>query len=144
MAAVTLFVRKIPKNTSAQELVDFINSGVSWLARLRSGFKYKIIRVKILTTVYGKTMEPDFHGLVTITPDTIVDSIIRRLRFKHLRGQRVMVRIYHERSAKNDRRNLQNAAAEENFRNLRVKDRRVHIALDFAKDKLQRSSNKSP
>ena len=142
MTAVNLFIRKIPKGTSAQEIREFVESGVSWLSHLKAKFKYRLIRVKILTTLYGKTMEPQFHAIVTIAPDNIAENIISRLRFKQLRGQRVMVRRYYDRSDKNDRRGYQSKAEKEKFLNQRIRDRRIQVVMDFDQEKVKGSSRK--
>ena len=142
MSTITLFIRKIPKGTTVPEIRDYVESGVSWVVRMKAGFKFKILRIHILTTVYGKTMEQDFHGLVTISPESVAEDIIKKLRFKYLRGQRVLVRRYYERNARNDRRSHQNKADADMYRNLRVMDRRVHTTLDYEIEKLKGNSRK--
>lgn len=142
MSTITLFVRNIPTGTTVPEIRDYVESGVSWVIRMKAGFKFKILRVQILTTVYGKTMEQDFHGLVTITPDHVAEDIIKKLRFKYLRGQRVLVRKYYERNASNDRRSRHGKADSDFHRNRRVRDRRVHVPLDYETRRLKNNTRK--
>jgi hypothetical protein len=120
MASVKLFIRKIPANTTLAELRDFIDSGVSWMERFRWGQRYRIIEAKILTIIDRSTREIEFHGLVTIEPDSLADQIIKRLHIKRFKGRRVAVRRYYKRSPLNDRRRDQ----DEPFASLQSSDKR--------------------
>lgn len=125
MTYATLFVRKIPSDTTVTELKDFIDGGVPLLWRIRLGRKFRIVTVKILTIFDKRLMEKEFHGLITIEPEAIADTLIRRLHAKQFKGRRVGVRRFHTRSARKDRRHVgQGNETEDCSQNRRIRDRR--------------------
>lgn len=124
MKSFTLFVRRIPPNTTPGDLKNFADGGVSWLWRLRLGTRYKIAGARILAIRDLRTMEIELHGLVAIEPETLLDHIVNRLDKKHLNGRRVLVRRYHVRSPKNDRRRGQADDVAQAPSDRRVTDRR--------------------
>lgn len=128
MGNVTLFIRKIPKKTTVEEITKFVKGGAPWRARIW----LKITHVSILTTVDKASSETECHGLVTIEPESIAELVIKHLHAKHLNGQRVVVRRYYVRNAKNDR----NSNAEYHG------ERRIREAVTFNAEKVKAFTRK--
>lgn len=124
MATVTLFIRRIPASSSTRELQLFIQDNLPWFWRFRLRGKVRIIATDILTIIDKHTKEAEFHGLVTLEPDSIAEKIIARLNLRHFKGRRVAVRRYHVRDPNNDRRKNQDEATSLKFRDQRLRDRR--------------------
>jgi hypothetical protein len=124
MAAVTLFIRKIPASSSTRELQLFIQDNLPWFWRFRLRGKVRIVATDILTIIDKTTKEAEFHGLDTLEPDSVAEKMIARLNLRHFKGRRVAVRRYQVRDPNNDRRRNQDEATSLKFRDQRLRDRR--------------------
>ncbi len=69
-------------------------------------------------------MASELHGLVTMEPEILADTVIKRLHLRHFKGRRVAVRRYYIRSLLNDRRRNQEYNTAPESHNRRFRDRR--------------------
>lgn len=96
-----VFLRNIPKDTSHQDILDFVGPVVKG-GLLQSGGK--VASIEFLEIQDGNAAIVEYHGLVHILPDEVGLRVIRKLNRQHFKGKRIVVREYVVRSWHNDRR----------------------------------------
>jgi hypothetical protein len=126
MAGVTLLIRKLPNNTSVEDVKKFIKTGVTWRYKLF----LKFTRISTLTVIDKITMDTELQFIVTIEPDVAGNNIIKRLHAKHLNGRRVVVKPYYQRNPKNDRRKAPDASGQDLEKRANDRRRREIVTFD--------------
>lgn len=100
-----VFFRRIPQNTTIEDLCRFIQPAVEyqWYNPLRQhGVVEKCQLIEIQERRKGHI---ETHAVADIQPARAAEVAILRLNGRKLGGQIVEVRHWHERSPENDRRN---------------------------------------
>ena len=96
-----VFIRKIPENTTRQEIIDFLMPVVKGgIFRIKG----KITSIDFLAIRDNNTRLMEFHGLAHIMPDTVGQRVIKKLHGQVFKGKRIALHEYVERSWRNDRR----------------------------------------
>jgi hypothetical protein len=116
----------------------FVQESFPWFWRFRLRGKVRVVATDILTIIDKATKEAEFHGLVTLEPDSIAEKMINRLNLRHFKGRRVAVRRYHVRDPHNDRRKRQDEATTLKFKDQRFRDRR-RVQLEIMDEKTVRT-----
>lgn len=96
-----IFIRKIPTDTRYADIIGFIEPALKGGLFRRAG---TIVKVEIIGFRDIRYHTFEFHGLVTIEPDSAGMRALRLLKGKRLNNRLVMVRQYFERSWRNDPR----------------------------------------
>ena len=96
-----LILVRIPAHTSHQDIARFIEPAIN---RRFSFRKNRIGRVEILRLHDKNINTVEYHGLVTIEPDSLALRAILKLNRKPINGKHIAVRQYHNRSLHNDSR----------------------------------------
>ncbi|MDD1622339.1 MAG: hypothetical protein LUQ11_12750 [Methylococcaceae bacterium] len=99
-----IFLRKIPANTKLGDITDFVTPALKGGLFRRPG---KIIKVEILTLHDTHLNTHEFHGLITIEPDSAGVRAIRLLKGRRFKDKLIIVRQYVHRSWHNDPRQSQ-------------------------------------
>lgn len=123
-----IFLRKIPADTKLGELVDFVTPALKGNLFRKPG---KIVKVDILSLHDIRLNVMEFHGLVTIEPESAGFRAIKLLKGRRFKDRLVIVRQYFQRSWQNDnRQNYQQTDVVEK----RKTDRRRGKDLEIIKD----------
>lgn len=117
-----IFIRRIPSNTTQNDLYHFVNPALKGGLFRKSGH---IIHCDILIIRDHHTADIEYHGLVKIDLDDAAIRAIKKLKGKKLNNHPVIVREYVVRSAHNDRRQDFNTM-KAHLNNQRAADRRRH------------------
>lgn len=96
-----LFLRKIPANTKFGELADFVAPALKGGLLRKSG---RIVKVEILALHDTRLNVHEFHGLVTVEPDSAGLRAIKLLKGRRFKDKLIVVRQYFHRSWHNDPR----------------------------------------
>ena len=96
-----IFLRNIPARTKHSDIKAFIEPAIKMSL---FGKKGNIIKIKILHLKDSRTYISEFHGLVTIEPDTAAQKVIQRLNRKKFLNKYIAVREYQRRDWHNDPR----------------------------------------
>ena len=92
---------RIPPDTTPYDIAHFLDNALKGSLFARKGIIEKI-EIQILQDNRTNTME--YHGLVTIEPDTAAQRVIKKLNRKAFNGKHIAVREYHIRTWHNDPR----------------------------------------
>lgn len=98
-----LFLRKIPANSKLGEIVDFVTPALKGGLFRRSG---KILKVQILAQHDTLLNVHEFHGLVTVEPDSAGFRAIKLLKGRRFKDKLIIVRQYVHRNWHNDPRQI--------------------------------------
>lgn len=115
-----VFIRRIPKNTTTDDICEFI------IPALKGGFfsgAGYIVHCEILKFLDIRTGQIECHGLIKLNSDKIAKYVIRKLNGQKLNCKPVKVSEYVIRSRCNERRQDFNAM-KSYLNNRRVADRR--------------------
>ena len=96
-----IFLRKIPANTKYGDLVDFVTPALKGGLFRKAG---RIVKVEILALHDTRLNVHEFHGLVTIEPDSAAVRAIKILKGHRFKDKLIIVRQYVHRSWHNDPR----------------------------------------
>ncbi|MEN8166753.1 MAG: hypothetical protein ABFR65_04645 [Pseudomonadota bacterium] len=99
-----IFIRLLPESVSQSNLREFVDQALSppWW-RLFS-LQSSIHSTEIRKLTNGETYSIEYHGIVGIEPAMGAATAVRRLHRTLLKGKRVEVRKYYQRSPLRDRR----------------------------------------
>jgi hypothetical protein len=100
-----IFLRKIPANTKFGEISDFISPALKGSLFRKSG---KIVKVEILALHDTRLNIHEFHGLVTVEPDSAGLHAIKILKGSRFKDKLIVIRQYFHRSWHNDPRQSHN------------------------------------
>ena len=132
-----IFLRKIPANTKLGEITDFITPALKGGLFRKPG---KIIKMDILTLHDIRLNTMEFHGLVTVEPDSAGFRAIKILKGRRFKDKLIIVRQYFQRNWQNDpRQNYQ--TTDTAFIEKRKTDRRRGKDVDVIKDISERFSS---
>lgn len=98
---MVIFIRKIPTDTRYTDIINFITPALKGGLFHRTG---TIIKVEIIGFKDLRLHTLEFHGLVSVEPDSAGFRALRLLKGKRLSNRLVMVRQYFERDWHNDPR----------------------------------------
>ncbi len=96
-----LFLRKIPANTKLAEISDFVSPALKGGLFRKSG---RIVKIEILALHDVRLNAHEFHGLVTVEPDSAGFRAIKLLKGRRFKDKLILVRQYVHRSWHNDPR----------------------------------------
>lgn len=96
-----LILVRIPANTSKQDIARFVEPALQRRLSIR---KKKIEKIEILKLHDKNINAIEYHGLVTIEPDSLAIRAILKLNRKAINGKHIAVRQYHKRYWHNDPR----------------------------------------
>lgn len=96
-----IFIRKIPANTKFGDIADFVTPALKGGLFRRAG---RIVKIEILALHDTQLNTHEFHGLVTIEPDSAGLRAIRQLKGRRFKDKLLIIRQYVHRSWHNDRR----------------------------------------
>lgn len=96
-----IILRRIPQNTKESEIIEFISPVLKGGLLKKTGH---IENVKILVLKDNQRGTIEYHGLVTIDPDSAANRVIKKLNRKLFKNRIIMVREYFYRSWHNDPR----------------------------------------
>lgn len=133
-----LFIRKIPANTKLSELIAFVEPYVKGSLFRKAGI-IRDARIMALRDLRLHTLE--FHGLITIDPDSVALRVIKKLKGKRFKGKFVIVREFVRRDWHNDPRQGQSQDNPTAGVERRVSDRRRGKDLEIIKDISEQFSN---
>lgn len=102
-----IFIRNIPENTTANDLVKFFTPFLKKSLKHPFRAKGEIIKQYIVAQINQDNNVVGYHGLVTIEPDEVAKSILKRMRRTPFKGKKVIIREFIDRSWQNDRRSHQ-------------------------------------
>ncbi|MDD2761957.1 MAG: hypothetical protein PHH11_16900 [Methylomonas sp.] len=126
-----IFIRKIPANTKLSEIINFVEPAVKGGLFRRSG-SISDAKILALRDVRLRTME--FHGLVTIEPESVAFRVIRKLKGKRFKGKFVIIRQYFQRDWHNDPRQHSEGKIALHIIERRKADRRRGKDLEIMQD----------
>ena len=133
-----VFFRRIPKNTSRNDIVNLLTPVLKGKVYQKSG---QIEDIKFVTLIDNKTQEQEIHALVSIDSDAAAKRVIKKLNRKFFKGKHITVREYHHRTWHNDSRINMHEWNEELF-DKRSTDRRGKktkvgggVAVNFSSNK---------
>jgi RNA recognition motif-containing protein len=117
-----IFVRRIPRDTTKKELIDFVLGPFvkkSWLS-------FKAVNPDLLACQIIKVTDQDtgvveYHGILRVSPDDAAEKMIRRLNGQPLKQIKVAVRRYFDRAPSDQR---WHEMTPEEFRNIENRRRR--------------------
>lgn len=135
-----VILRNISASTREQDIEDFIEPAIKGGLIRKSGH---IEKISILVLKDTRTEKMEFHGLVTIVPDSAANRAIKKLNKKQLNGRRVLVREYQIRRWQNDSRVNRRDHIQE-YKDKRLSDRRlwhVEVKVEVKKDISELSSS---
>ena len=101
---MVIFIRKIPETASQKDLGEFIAAGLRRTGFLRLFRKRQTQDCDILRI---KDLDKDlveYHGLAYIKDKRLAASLVKNLNGSKLKGKRVEVRRYYQRSPDRERR----------------------------------------
>jgi len=98
---MVIILRRIPINTTEEDIVDFIEPGLKAGFFKRSGHIESIQKL-VLKDMQNKTIE--YHALVTIDSEAAANRAIKMLNRKLFKNKPILVREYFHRSWNNDPR----------------------------------------
>jgi len=101
-----IILANIPDNTGNQEIEDFIRLAV------KDAF---IANISIMAQKNTQTHDLQFHGLVTIIPDSVAKEVIKKLNGNKINGRHVDIHEYQARYWHNDPR-----ISEDQFKELSI------------------------
>lgn len=101
-----IILANIPDDTGNQEIEDFIRLAV------KDAF---IENISIMAQKNTRTHDLQFHGLVTITPDSVAKEVIKKLNGNKINGRHVDIHEYQARYWENDPR-----ISEDQFKELNI------------------------
>ncbi len=90
-----IILANIPDNTGNQDIEDFIRPAV------KDAF---IANVSIMAQKDAQTHDLQFHGLITIIPDSAAKEAIKKLKGNKINGRLVDIHEYQARYMQNDPR----------------------------------------
>ena len=126
-----IFIRKIPKETKPDDLVRFFAPFIkkSLLHPFRS--KGEIIKYQVVAQIDQENNTVGYHGLVTIEPDEVAKSILKRMHRIPFKGKKVIIREFIDRSWQNDRRSHkpQNIAPINQRRRVERRQHRLEVVI---------------
>lgn len=96
-----VFFKRIPTGTRKSDIEDFIAETVKGGLFSRSG---EIKNITIIERRNPHLNVTDYHGLVTIEPESVAERVIKKLNRKLFKGKYIEVRRYYIRKAANDPR----------------------------------------
>ncbi|MGZ4958003.1 MAG: hypothetical protein ACXV7J_02015 [Methylomonas sp.] len=96
-----LFLRKIPANTKLTEISDFVTPALKGGLLRKAG---RLVKVEILALHDVRLNVHEFHGLVTVEPDSAGLRAIKLLKGRRFKDKLIIVRQYMHRSWHNDPR----------------------------------------
>lgn len=96
-----LFLRKIPANTKLAEISAFVAPALKGGLFRKSG---RIVKIEILALHDIRLNAHEFHGLVTVEPDSAGLRAIKLLKGRRFKDKLIIVRQYVHRSWHNDPR----------------------------------------
>lgn len=105
-----IILANIPDNTGNQDIEDFIRPAV------KDAF---VTNISIMAQKNTKTHEIQFHGLITIVPDSVAKEVIKKLDGNKINGRHVDIHEYQVRYLHNDPR-----VSEDQFKELSVNRQR--------------------
>ena len=124
-----IFIRKIPEDTKSSELerllMPFLKKGLVYPFRANG----KITRKSVIVQVDEQQNVIAHHGLVTVEPDIAAKRMLKRMHRTTIKGRRVIVREFNERSWQNDRRSHKFQKQSRIIKNQRYLERRLHALI---------------
>jgi hypothetical protein len=96
-----IFLRKIPADTKLGELTDFVAPALKGGLFKKAGH---IVKIEILTLHDTLLNVHEFHGLVSVEPDSAGFRAIKLLKGSRFKDKLIVVRQYVQRSWHNDSR----------------------------------------
>ena len=96
-----IILKKIPFNTTEIQIENFLETAVKGGLLSKSGY---IDNISFLAKKQIETDKIEYHGLVTILPDSIAKRAIKKLNGKMLNGKYIVIAEYKNRSWHNDQR----------------------------------------
>lgn len=126
-----IFIRRIPEMTQIADLAAFVNPALKRGLLISPG---KIIKIKILGLHEKAITQYEFHGLVEVEPEKAGRRVIEKLNGKLLKGKRVIVGEYIQRSWHNDRRTNHAEIVDHIFQGRRLGDRRRRKEVEIVRD----------
>lgn len=97
-----VFFKRLPTGTRKKDIEDFIADAVRGGVFSRSG---EIKHIAIIERRNPNLNVSDYHGVVTIEPDTVAERVIKKLNRAKFKGKPIEVRRYFIRNSANDPRN---------------------------------------
>jgi hypothetical protein len=116
-----IILKNISTTTREQDIEGFMKPAIKGGLLRKSGY---IEKISILALKDTRTDKIKYHGLVTVTPDSVADRVIKKLNKKPLNGKRITVCEHKVRRWQNDPR-INNKNQIQAFRDKRVGDRRL-------------------
>ncbi|MFI3121793.1 MAG: hypothetical protein QX203_17630 [Methylococcaceae bacterium] len=115
-----IILSKVPVAATQYDVINFLNSVLKYAFFFRQG------TIESLEAMFYKdksTQRIEHYYLVDISPDSAAQKVIDKLNRKPIKGKRINVREFYDRTWRNDRRDP-NRAQRPDFLNTRIKDRR--------------------
>ena len=96
-----IILMNVPVSTGNKDIEDFIRPAIKGGLLRKRGH---IEKISILGLKDTQTNEIQYHGLVTITPDSVAKQALKKLNKKRISGRHIHVREYQIRHWHNDPR----------------------------------------
>ncbi len=97
-----IFIKNIPENTTPDDLVRFFTPFLKKSLKHPFRTKGKLTKQYVVAQIDQEDNIVGRHGLVTIEPDEVAKSILKRMRRIPFKGKKVIVRKFIDRSWQND------------------------------------------
>jgi hypothetical protein len=104
-----IFFKRLPAGTRRSDIEDFIADTVKGGLFSRRG---QITNIAIIERPNPQLNIMDYHGVVTIEPNSVAERVIKKLNRQLFKGKYIEVRRYHIRNAANDPRKKNRNLAE--------------------------------
>ena len=92
-----IFIRRIQGSTTKHQLCQFTQGILDRKLKLPFTESPSLVECEIIT-IKDRNGIMDYHGLVTITPDSAGEWFIKKSRSQTLNGRRIFAREYKERT----------------------------------------------
>lgn len=126
-----VFLRNIPNGTTRKDIANFLMPALKGGLFRATG---KILSIDFLVIQDTETQITEYHGLVSILPDSAARRVIKKLHGQPLKNQRIALREYVMRSWQNDRRSMAKLAAHDpGDRRIGVSRRRGYLKVQKLK-----------
>jgi hypothetical protein len=96
-----IILKRISEDTTLRMIEDFVESANKASFFRKGG---KIEDISIIALQDCQTDEIEYHGLVSLTPDSVAERVIKELNGKSINDKNILVSEYHYRFYHNDPR----------------------------------------
>ncbi len=92
-----LIILRVPKKTTPTDVKRFVREGIRTRIPIPFTNQPRVVSAEVVV-IRDDRGRADYHGMVTVLPDSSARRLIRKLNGMDLNGKKVMVREFRKRS----------------------------------------------